>query len=443
MNAITSKSVIPLALLAAAVLFLGYGPTRSESAPLLIGYAIAFAAFWWSARRTSLALDQMVWCAVGLRAALLFAPITWTDDHFRYIWDGLCSVNGISPYAFTPEELLRTRPEVFTQGLFDRLNSPHFYTVYPPIAQAVFATAAWLGRGDVWVSTLALRVIMIAMDVAAVFALGALLRNDLDRTAKMALYALNPLVLMELTVNLHTEALLIAPMLWAIALFKRTRFDTAAMVLAVMAAIKLWPLLFLAWIPSRLSVRRSIRFVAITISVFLITWVPFRTVDLVSHLASSVKLFASYLEFNGGLFEGLRYALGDGPVKGTGLLGVIMLLGLVAFSIRQWVRRAMSWPEEMLWIFAIYLFGSQAVHPWYIIPLIALAALTGYRWPIFWSLLIMPTYLTYGSEPFAQLYWWITVEYAVLLVLIAWELHAARRAEHQYLRAPVDRQIEL
>jgi len=443
MNASTAKQAFPPALLAVAVLFLGYGPSRSESAPLLIGHAVAFAAYWWATRTTSHSWDRLVWFAVGLRAALLFAPISWTDDHFRYIWDGLCTVNGISPYAFTPEELLRARPEVFTQSLFDGLNSPGVYSVYPPIAQAVFAFSAWLGRGDVWASTLALRVIVIAVDIASVIALGVLLRGDPNRTTKVALYALNPLVLMELIVNLHTEALLIAPMLWAIALFRRLRYDLAALLVAVMAVIKLWPILFLAWIPSRLSVGGSFRFVAITVGVFVLTWVPFRTVDLVPHLATSIRLFSSYLEFNGGLFEGLRFALGDGPVKGTGLLGAITVIALVAFSIWQWVRRTMEWPQAMLWIFAIYLFGSQAVHPWYIIPLIALAALTGYRWPILWSLLIMPTYLTYRSEPYAQPYWWITVEYAVLLVLIAWELHAARHAEHQYLRAPVDRSIGL
>jgi len=426
MNTFTSKSILPIALLAFAVLFLGYGPSRSESAPLLVGYAIAFAAYLWTNRSSSISWKQLVWFAIGFRAALLFAPITWTDDLFRYIWDGLCSVNGISPFAFTPEELLRDRPEVFTQALFDRLNSPEFYSVYPPVSQAVFALSAWLGRGDVWASTLALRVIIIALDIAAVFALGALLRNHPDRTAKVALYALNPLVLMELTVNLHTEALLIAPMLWAISLFKRTRFDLAATLFGVLAAIKLWPLLFLAWIPSRLNFGRSIRFGAITVGVFVLTWLPFRTDDLVLHLASSVKLFGSFLEFNGGLFEGLRYALGDGPVKGTGLLGAITLLALIAFSIRQWIRHTMDLPEAMLWILSIYLFGSQTVHPWYIVPLIALAVLTGYRWPLAWSLLIIPTYLTYGSEPYVQPYWWVAIEYASILALIIWELRITR-----------------
>lgn len=425
MRSLTSSKVLPVVVLAAAILFLGYGPDRSQSVPLLVGYAVAFSAYAWSMFRASFSWKVLLLVAVGLRLMLFLAPITWTDDHFRYIWDGLCSVNGISPFAFTPEELLRDRPDVFAQALFDRLNSPGFHSVYPPASQAVFAFSAWLGRGDAWASTLALRAIIIAMDVAAVFALGALLRNDPNRTAKVALYALNPLVLMELTVNLHTEALLIAPMLWAICLIKRQRFDLAALLLAVMAAIKLWPILFLAWVPSRLSIRRSIRFLAITIVVFTLAWVPFRTNGLIPHLASGVKLFASFLEFNGGLFEALRHFLGDDLVKGTWLLGAITVLALVIFIALQWIRRTMDLPEAMLWILAIHLFGSQVVHPWYIVPLIALAVLTGYRWPIAWSLLIMPTYLTYGSSPHAQPYWWIAIEYGLLLAFIAWELRNA------------------
>jgi hypothetical protein len=393
----------------------------------LVGYGLAFAAYVWSVIRVPFTWNALMFVAIGIRLVLFLAPITWTDDHFRYIWDGLCSVNGISPFAFTPEELLRDTPDVFTQGLFDQLNSPGFYTVYPPLTQAAFATAAWLGQGDVWASTLALRGIAAAMDIAALFTLGALFRNDPHRGKKVALYALNPLVLMELSVNLHTEALLIAPMLWAISLFDRKQFDLSAILFAAMAAIKLWPLLFLSSTPSRLNIGRSIRFGAITVGVFVLTWLPFRTDDLVPHLASSVKLFGSYLEFNGGLFEGLRYVLGDGPVKGTGLLGALTLFALVAFSIRQWIQRTMDLPEAMLWIFAIYLFGSQTVHPWYLVPLIALAAVSGYRWPIGWSLLIMPTYLTYGSEPYVQPYWWVVIEYASILALIIWELRITRK----------------
>ncbi|MBK7249288.1 MAG: hypothetical protein IPI05_16745 [Flavobacteriales bacterium] len=105
----------------------------------------------------------------------------------------------------------------------------------------------------------------------------------------------------------------------------------------------------------------------------------------------------SWLEFNGVLFEGLRRAMGDALVKGTGLLSVITLIGLGVYSFTLWKKKRADWPEAMLWLLAIYLFGAQAVQPWYVLPLLAFAVLTGWRWPVLWTLLIVPTYLTYST----------------------------------------------
>ncbi len=430
MNARTAIRPEPFLLLAVAVFFLGYGPDRSQSMPLLLGFAVAFAAYLWSVRKAGFSWNQLLIIAVVFRVLLFLAPITWTDDHYRYIWDGLCSVHGISPFAFTPDELVKTMPEVFTPALYAQLNSPHFYSVYPPLAQAEFALAAWIGRGSVWASTLVLRGISIVFDLATIFVLGLLLKNDPGRVRKVALYALNPLVLMEFTVNVHTEVLMIAPCLWAVHLFRRERLNISAVFVAIGAAIKLWPLLFLAWLPSHIGWRHSVRYVAIVIVLFLVSWIPFWTPGFFAHFGSSLKLYVSYLEFNGALFEGLRRLLGNALVKGTGLLSAITLIGLGVYAIALWKRKRATWPEAMLWLLAIYLFGAQAVQPWYILPFVAFAALTGWRWPILWSLLIVPTYLTYSTVPYQQPYWWIPVEYVLLLGFIGWEMRwgKARRA---------------
>ena len=90
-------------------------------------------------------------------------------------------------------------------------------------------------------------------------------------------------------------------------------------------------------------------------------------------------------------------------VKGTGLLSILTLIALVIYTLSIWKTKHADWPSAMLWLHAIYLFGAQAVHPWYILPLVALSVLTQWRWPILWSLLIIPTYLTLSlihiSEP--------------------------------------------
>jgi len=427
---VRSRTLILVALctLVACVVYLGYGPTRADFPELIVAFTVAFAAYLFVARNSSLSWPQLLTVAIGLRVALLFAPVTWTDDHNRYIWDGLCSVHGISPFAHTPEELVAIDPKIFTPEHFSALNSPHFYSVYPPVAQGVFALAALVGNGDMWRSTLVLRLIMIVFEVLTILALGKLLAANVRRTQLVALYALNPLVLMEFTVNIHTEALMIAPSLAAILYFRKQQFTASAVLLAIGAAAKLWPLFFLAWIPSQLGLpaagrlKQSVRYIGLVLVLFMATWIPFYTADMLPHFSSSLALYVSYLEFNGPLFEALRAILGDGPVKGTGLLSALTLLALGAYTLFLWKTKGTTWPEAMLWLLAIYLIGAQAVHPWYMLPLIAFAPLTGWRWPVLWSLLIVPTYLTYASEPFTQPYWWMIIEYTILAAYFVWEL---------------------
>ncbi len=404
-----------------AVVFLGYGPARTESAYLLICYAIAFISYMLVVHRVQLKWRQLLWLAIGLRVALLFAPITWTDDHFRYLWDGLCSTQGISPFAHVPSQLVGDPSNVFTPEHFEQLNSPEFHSVYPPLAQAMFALATWFG-GDLETAIIALRVLVIAFDLLAILALGSLLKGRSDRIFLVSFYALNPLVLMEFSVNLHTEVLMIAPCIYAIHLFLRQRFDASAVALAIGASAKLWPLLFMLWLPSRMGWKGTIRSAAIMSIVFIASWLPFHTPGMMEHLLSGLKLYVSYLEFNAPLFEGLRSAVGDGPVKGTGLLSLITMIGLGFYGWWLFRKRSIPWAEAMLGILAIYLFGAQAIHPWNILPLVAFSVLTRYRWPILWTLLIIPTYITYSSEPYQQPYWWLAVEYTILWGYMFWEM---------------------
>ncbi|HQW39873.1 MAG: hypothetical protein KBA60_11885 [Flavobacteriales bacterium] len=423
-----SRALIIAAIctLVACVVHLAYGPTRADFRELIIAFTVAFVAYLFIVRNGSISWSHLLTLAIGLRIALLFAQVTWTDDHYRYIWDGLCSVQGASPFAHIPEELVVSDPQIFTPAHFSKLNSPRFYSVYPPVAQAVFAISAWVGGGDLWRSTLALRVIMVAFDLVAILLLGMLLAANTRRTQLVALYALNPLVLMEFTVNIHTEALMIAPTLAAILYFRRQLLNASAVFLAIGAAAKLWPLFFLAWIPSQLGIKQSVRFIGLVLGLFIVSWIPLYTTEMLPHFSSSLALYVRYLEFNGPLFEGLRWLFGDDVVKGTGLLSALTLIGLGAYSLFLLKTEHTNWPEAMLWLLAIYLIGAQAVHPWYMLPLVAFAPLTGWRWPVLWSLLIVPTYLTYASEPFTQPYWWLVIEYCVLAIFMGWEFWSKR-----------------
>lgn len=412
-----------LAALVLALSGLAYFTHRSESVQLLVLFALAFAGLLLVVRGAhAMPWPWLLALAIGLRVLLLVAPLSWTDDHFRYLWDGWCSVHGIQPFAHTPREMLALRPELFTTGHFAALNSPDFHTVYPPLAQSFFAAAAFIGNGDIHWSILALRVLFIAGDVLAILLLRELLKDKATMPMLVAVYALNPLVLMELGVHLHTEALMIPLCLGALLLLQRGKPDASALALGLAASARLWPLVFLLALPSLFGLRKSVRYGAIAVGVFLLSWLPLYTPELLPHFRSSLALFSNYLEFNGALFELLRRTLGDAAVKGTGLLGLVTVVALLVFAFVQWQRKRMVWAEQMLWLLAIYFLGSQAVHPWYILPLLAFGVLSGWYWPMVWTLLIVPTYLTYGSEPYAQPYWWIAVEYTLLAAFVVWEV---------------------
>jgi hypothetical protein len=414
-------------VLVLAVGFLAYGPHRSDSALLIGGYAIAFVAYvLFSTRHVGLDPRRFFTLAIAVRVLLLFAPITWTDDHYRYWWDGLCTVNDLSPFAHTPRELLTLWPDIFSSEHLAMLNSPDFHSAYPPLAQAAFALSAWFGGAHAETWMVGMRIIVLLCEIASLWLLVQLLRGSAKGLNAAALYAFNPLVLMELTVNLHTEALMIPLCFGAVLMARRDRWWVVGLLIGLAASIRLMPMVFLLAFPAVVGWRRSVVPSLIAMVVLALSWLPFWTPDLVPNFLSSLKLFSTYLEFNGGLFELLRRVMGDGAVKGTGLLGVATVIALFTYALVRLRKGALLLEEAMLWLLALVLFGSQAVHPWYITPLIAFAALTHWRWPLWWSLLIVPTYLTYGSLPFAQPYWWVAVEYVLLALLIAFEWYTRR-----------------
>src|SRR5262245_17331799 len=82
--------------------------------------------------------------AAVLRIAALIAPVSLSDDVFRYAWDGALILDGIDPYAVLPIEVVG-RAGLSAADL-SLLNSPGYYTIYPPLAQAVFAAGVAIGR---------------------------------------------------------------------------------------------------------------------------------------------------------------------------------------------------------------------------------------------------------------------------------------------------------
>src|SRR5262249_18610617 len=106
--------------------------------------------------------------AVPFRATLLFVPPSLWDDSDRYVWDGRVQASGMNPYLYPPEA---DRLESLRDEEWTRINHRGVPTIYPPLAEAVFATVAGAGLDEIGD-----KAVFVLFDVAAAGAPALLLR---------------------------------------------------------------------------------------------------------------------------------------------------------------------------------------------------------------------------------------------------------------------------
>jgi hypothetical protein len=125
--------------------------------------------------------------------------------------------------------------------VLERINHSDLRTIYPPVAQGVFALAHWIGP---WKLT-AWRGLILILDMVTIALLLALLR-DLGRSPLWAaLYWWNPIVLKELFNSAHMDAIIVPLILGALLLAIRKRPLAATACLTLAAGAKIWPLILL------------------------------------------------------------------------------------------------------------------------------------------------------------------------------------------------------
>ena len=115
--------------------------------------------------------------------------------------------------------------------------------------------------------------------------------------------------------------------------------------------------------------------------------------------------------------------LGYNPIAATGwllpLTGMIVIFTLSFFGNKAGLQRSAG---RMVVIGTVYLLFATTVHPWYLIPVIALSVISRFTFPIVWSLLIALSYSAYSNPGYTENGWLLSIEYAVVLTWFLLEL---------------------
>ncbi len=433
-----------------------YGVERHQSGLLLAGYCLLFGMYLlllWGAKEVPL-LPLLVLAAVA-RLLLVPAVPALSDDFYRFLWDGHLLVEGLHPFSHPPAWYMQGGlPSIagLTPELYEGLNSKQYFTIYPPLAQAVFAMAALFGGDDIFTGIIALRLPVILAEAGTIWLMIKLLDRYRLPRHRVLLYALNPLVLLELTANLHLEAYAIfflMLLLWAVSGVSRYRKYTeapkglasiwqgrwklnlkkvawASTAFAGAVASKLWPLMLGPYLVFKMGGKRGVQWLLLSLVLLLLLFIPFFGSVFFEGLQNSLSLYYQRFEFNASLYYLLRAAgqgvLGYNPIVQLGPLLGVLAAGLIVYYSWRATMHGWTTPNTLLLLYGLFLLFATTVHPWYVLPLVALMPLTSLRFPLLWSGLVFLTYAGYTPDGYREPLVLIALEYALVVAFLLWEL---------------------
>lgn len=427
----------------ACYVFLCYFFHRSETIDLFVVYAIAFALYLHLYK--TLSLKQGIALGALFRFSLLLQIPNLSDDYFRFLWDGHLWLQGINPFEFTPRQLFESGQFSKTfagnlekmQELYQGLNSKNYHAIYPPLNQWIFAAGAFTFKNSILGSVIIIRLFLIAFEFMGLyFAIKLLNRFEIEGKRAL-LYWINPLVILEISGNLHFEGAMIACLFASVYFLHSNRFFIACLFFALAISAKLLPIMFLQFFIRKMGLRKSFQFGLITAILFSIFMLPFLKLKFVLNFFSSIQLYFRAFEFNASIHyivKTICKALTDynlirivGPIY-----AIITLAILLIFAKLEKSKDYCALLTNFGWVLCVYFILSAVVHPWYIVTILALFMFSRFRFVVVWSGLIFLTYFTYRSKAYEESMLLIALEYVLVLSYMIYELVKGKQPVEQH-----------
>lgn len=370
----------------------------------------------------------LLFSAALFRGIFLFSLPNLSPDFYRFLWDGNLLLQGLNPYMTNPAALEgflpAPAPELF-EGLTDlsRQNP----TSYPPLNQLLFAMAAVPVENSLLGGIVILRSIIIAADFG-IFYYGRKILRALDLPeSRIFWYLLNPLIIIELTGNLHFEGVMLFFLVAALYYLIRNRWFRSSIFFGFSVAIKLIPLIFLPLLFRFLTWRKAIAYSLLVTAINLLFFVPFASLQSLSNFLDSIGLWFQKFEFNAGIWylvkwiglqwQGYNILIYAGPVLGLLVLVLVLLLTISGNN-----RNSGDLLKLMLFVISTYFFLATTIHPWYLATPLLVSVFTRYRFVLIWSFLVFLSYSAYTHPPPEENLLLIFLEYLIVLAAFGWEL---------------------
>jgi Gpi18-like mannosyltransferase len=410
---------------------------------------VTYIRFLWS--RSFFSPELIVVAAIVFRVTLLFSQPVLSDDVYRYVWDGRVANAGINPYQYSPDadNLIGLRDST----VYPLVNHKEIPTIYPPVLQVVFRVVTVLSE-SVW----AMKAAMILADFGTILTLLALLRFLGRAVGWVAVYAWNPLVVVEVAGSGHADAVYVFLLTLSIYFAIRARTLQAGFLLGLSFLTKFASVLLLPFLE---DIRSRFKTWALAAGVFaavvLLVYWPFSTNQVSAFVALSAYL--ERWEFNSSVYgvvyrlleeemaddpnphEWLGFWTDNKPRLVTKWMSASVLMLTTVWMLWKQSRRPFQAQKEGLPHAAFILIGctlvvSPTVHPWYVTWIVPfLCVVPNLAWILFTGLV----FLSYDAavqfadtgrwtEDRALVFWEYLPFYAILVGTLAWKAFKSLKA---------------
>ncbi len=426
-----------ITLFSCLLINLGYF-TQRQSFGQLIGLYTGLFVLYYCLIYTFKNAREAIITGIFFRILLLFAIPALSDDFYRFVWDGRLLSHGLNPYTILPAEFVQSidfKPIIGDKSIFDKLNSPNYYTVYPPLNQFIFGISAWLSPNNLWLNVIFLRVFILSAEVGILLIIAKLSAKKIKLSSNpkvIALYAFNPLIIIELCGNLHFEGVVMFFVVWAFYVGIKERFHLffSAFLFACAVCVKLLPLVFIPLVIKKIGFKKGIWYGALVATFCGFFFLPFFDKALIEKLFSSVNLYFQKFEFNASIYYLLREV--GYWIWGYNIIGFLgKTLAFITFSsiiLISWKVKDIH--QAALFILTLYFAMATTIHPWYATNLLVIAIFTNFRYPILWSYTVFFSYAAYQTDLYQENLYLVILEYVLVLGMMIYELKQVSNLFH-------------
>lgn len=405
-------------------------------------YAVAVRIGRYPASTKSFAI--VIIFSVLFRLILLPSVAIHESDFYRYLWDGKSFKNGINPFKYAPEEVnsanASTNQEIKrlkelrdTNPLyFERINHKGVPTIYPPIAQTVFAVSSVIKEDSIF----ALKSIFIFFDILAVILIGLLLSHFKVNPALSLIYGWSPLVLKEIANSGHYDSITIFLVLLAFYFMIKNR-TLAGITLAFASLTKLYPIFLLPLYMKRIKVSHPAVFAVTVLGIYA----PFFIWNYagMQKVFAGLNIYSQKWAYNGSLFviiqsffDALHLKMISGFLLAKIVTGLIFI-GILFYLTRKQGNDLLSLIKKSLFILTALFLLNPVGEPWYFCWAIPFLCFFPYRSLLLLSWLLIFSYLSFNHDfailksgnldiPLIN-----TIQYAPFFIFFIWELVIKKR----------------